>query len=183
MKSVTHCIHLTEDQIDDALIGDLSAEGMAHLSSCDECRLRLADAEAPLASFNVVSLAWSERRSATLPRPDRSSEAAWLPKALWGATVAALLAVGITVPLVRHGRQDESSVLRSETAGPTLLAASGPMENPVAVRDEQIARDNQMLENIDRELATPAASPVREYGLQVIGGPSGMRSAPASIPN
>ena len=46
------------------------------------------------------------------------------------------------------------------------MASTGPVENPVAARDERIASDNQMLENIDRELNAPAASLDQEYGLQ-----------------
>lgn len=167
MISTPHLMpHLTDDQMDDALIGDLAVDCAAHLAGCDECQLRLEQAEAPIANFNAVSLAWSERRSATLPlRPTHSAHTAWLPRALWAATAAAVLAVGITVPVVRHSREGKSLASSHDGAAPTLMASTGPVDNPVAARDEQIARDNQMLQNIDRELdATP--STIREYGLQ-----------------
>ena len=55
-------MHLTEDQIDDVLMGDLAATTAAHLAACEACKLRVAEFEAPIASFKAVSLAWSERQ-------------------------------------------------------------------------------------------------------------------------
>lgn len=160
--------HLTADQIDDALIGDLAEVCATHLTGCQACRLRLAEAAAPLASFNAVSLAWSERQSATLPlRPLSSTRAAWLPRALWAASAAAVLALGIAVPVLHHSESDNAAASYG-AAAPTLMASTGPVDNPVAAREEQIARDNQMLQNIDRELTTPASLD-QEYGLQTVG--------------
>ena len=167
---LTDDLHLSDDQIDDALIGDLAAEHAAHLAVCDECQIRLTEAGAPIASFNAVSLAWSERRSSTLPlRPVPSTGAgAWLPRATWAATAAAVVAVGVAVPVVRHSIQGKATPQSQQDAAQTLMAATGPVDNPIAAREEQIARDNQMLENIDREL-TPASSYDQEYGLQTTG--------------
>jgi hypothetical protein len=159
--------HLTEDQLDDALIGDLGREYAAHLDSCAECQMRLAEAGAPIAQFNAVALAWSERRSATLPVPVQSASSAWLPRAIWGATAAAVLAVGISVPSIRHGLGIGNAEVRQEIPAGTLFASTGSVDNPVAARDEQIANDNRMLEGIDRELGASALSPEQEYGLHV----------------
>ena len=160
-------VHLTEDLIDDALIGDLAAEHAAHLATCDDCQIRLAEAGAPIAAFSALSLAWSERRSATLPTPVHSSAAAWLPRAIWGATAAAVLVVGISVPAVRRGLGVGSAAPRQENAALTQMASTGVVDNPLAAREEQIARDNRMLENIDRELDASAPSPEQEYGVSV----------------
>ena len=61
--------HLTPDQVDDHLIGDLAPAPAAHLAACSLCAERVALARSPLSSFQQVSTAWSERRSATLPIP------------------------------------------------------------------------------------------------------------------
>ena len=92
-----HLTHLSEDQIDDMLIGDLAPEPAAHLKQCTECQTRLEAAEAPMASFAAVSMAWSERRSATAPAKLRMPvNAAWQRGASWAAAAAVLL-VGIAV--------------------------------------------------------------------------------------
>lgn len=165
-----HMAHLTDDQIDDALIGDLDADCAEHLAGCRECQMRLTEAEAPIAAFNEVTLAWSERHSATLPtRPVQAKGAAWMPKAAWAATAAAVLAVGISVPVARHHRGNDNALTASrESAAGPLMAATGPVDNPVAAREEQIARDNQMLQNIDRELDSPDASPTQMYGVHAV---------------
>ncbi len=163
MNSTFQVDHLTEDQLDDALIGDLATQPAAHLAACEDCQMRLAEAGAPMAAFSAVSLAWSERRSATLPTPVPSRTSAWLPRAIWAATATAVLAVGISVPSIRH----ELGFGNAEAPQQTMIASTGPVDNPVAARDEQIANDNRMLENIDRELGASAPSPEQEYGLRV----------------
>lgn len=161
---------LTEDQIDDVLISGaadvaLSAEAAAHLDACPLCQQRLADAGVPLATFREVSLAWAERRSATLPlRP------AGLPagrrhgrRLAWAGAVTAVLAVGIAIPMARE-RAD------ADTPGetPAAVAAVGhtgmSSVTPAAATPEQIQQDNQMLQEIDRALDAPADTPA-EYGL------------------
>ena len=161
MNSTSQADHLTEDQLDDALIGDLATGHANHLTACEQCQMRLAEAGAPMAAFSAVSLAWSERRSATLPTPVQSATSAWLPRAIWGATAAAVLAVGVSVPSIRHGLGFGNAEIQRQT----MIASTGPVDNPVAARDEQIANDNRMLENIDRELEASAPSPEQEYGL------------------
>ena len=183
MSSMTANPHLTDDQIDDALIGDLAEDCAAHLAACDQCQLRLAEAEAPIVSFNAVSLAWSERQSATMPRPATSGNAGWLPRALWAATAAAVLAVGIAVPVMRHSPAENAETsVHSSAAVPTLMASTGPVDNPVAARDEQIAHDNQMLEKINREL-TPTSSLDQDYGLQSVSGQMAAHAGSGSIRN
>ncbi len=170
--------HLTDDQIDDHLIGDLAAEAAAHLSVCDHCLARVAEAEAPLASFREMSLAWGERRSAVLPSPvspsalssRRFTRAHWLTGAAGLATAAIVLAVAVPA----NSRPDAPAAQTATAAQPTALtpapqpavaiqtetlAALGhtgiKSVTPVAATAEQIDRDNQMLQAISRELDEP----------------------------
>ncbi len=94
--------HLTDDQIDDQLIGDLAAAPAAHLAACSLCAERVATAASPLSDFQNVSTAWSERRSATLPIPVLSQ-----PRPLWQrytawATASLTLAFGMAFLNANH---------------------------------------------------------------------------------
>jgi hypothetical protein len=158
-------LHLTEDQIDDALIGDLAAECAEHLAACEACRLRLIQAEAPLASFNDVSLAWSERRSATLPCPSPTAFSAGHARSLWATAAAAVIAFGVLVSAWH--RPAGSDAVSQRQVPPALVASTGPVQDsvvdPARAREEQIARDNQLLEAIDRELADPPPGLAADY--------------------
>ena len=146
--------HLTEDQIDDQLIGDLAPEATAHLAGCAECKARVAEVEAPIASFKTVSLAWSERRSATMsPAPIAHTAPRWQRRLAWGSAVTAALAVGIAIPVVRHN--SDSATVQSASVS----------TRPVITEEQIIAHDNQMLQSIDRELNSGVTSP-ESLGLQ-----------------
>src|SRR5580698_6072043 len=98
-KSSIHLVHLSEDQILNVLSGDVSTGVAAHLANCSICARRVAEFEAPIASFKAVTLAWSERRSATLPlEPVTQPPLAWYRRAVIAATATTALLVGISIP-------------------------------------------------------------------------------------
>jgi len=178
--------HLSETELVDCLIGDAAPEAAAHLSACAPCRTALAELEAPLASFRAVTLAWSERRSATLPLNDlavaqRRAANGWRQRMAVSAGLAAALALGVAVPVLRHSNSnsnsnsDDRQMVATQS---TLAGGSGQAPNAAgslaptasaetasaATQDspaQQISRDNQMLRAIDAELdsrtETPAA--------------------------
>ena len=155
---------LTEDQLDDHLIGDLAPAAAAHLAACEHCQARVAAAEQPMVSFREVSLAWAERQSATMPtRPVVRSQASH--RLAWVSAVTAALAVGIAIPVVRERLTTPASAPRAEAPALAAVGHTGMSSvTPVAATPEQIDRDNQMLEAIERELDAPADSPA-VYGL------------------
>ena len=183
--------HLTEDQIDDLLIGDLAPETTAHLKQCTTCQTRLEAAKAPIASFRAVSMAWSERRSATVPVTlVQAASSAGRRQAHWAAAATAALAVALSVPLMIH--QKQSPVVASDVAVPQASAKAAvaqatpaaPVEQAVQARvqpvtsarrgsdDAEIAHDNEMLQAIHHELdasVQPASDP---FGLLAVGGSS-----------
>src|SRR5471032_1743596 len=98
--------HLTEDQIDELLMGSLQADEAArlreHAAGCEACAAQLAEIEAPIASFQAVTLAWSERRSATMPaRPAKPARTRWGLGFAWGSFAAAALLAAV-IPILRH---------------------------------------------------------------------------------
>ena len=166
MNSSIHLVHLSDDQILNTLYGDVSAGVAAHLANCSVCSRRVAEAEAPIASFKAMTLAWSERRSATLPlQPLTAPPLAWHRRAIMAATATAALLLGISVPLARHE------------------APSAVEETQAKPQDEQIARDNQMLQNIDRALDNSVESPADTYAVQPISSQGPVRERVKTLEN
>lgn len=192
--------HLTEDELDGVLIEGATPQVAAHLASCESCQQRFDQVAQPLASFRAVSLAWSERRSATLPvavTPQPS--AAWGRRLGWiGATAAAALLV-VLAP-ARFGDAHPAAG-PSVSAGPVAVVAGTPQapaqQQTASVAapslpshrhsQRQLDADNQMLAAIDRELelsqqtlASFGVSPRNEDGLSTAGrGRNGSRPAAA----
>jgi hypothetical protein len=136
--------HLTPDQIDDHLIGDLSRSAAEHLAFCDHCQTLVTEAEAPLATFNAVSLAWAERRSATLPVPTPAQarpphRLAW---ASLGTAATAAIALAVALPLLHHAP--------AATPQPVTIASTS---------SDEIASDNAMLAAVDQALNAPIERP------------------------
>ncbi len=196
--------HLTEEQIDDVLLGELASAPATHLAGCDACQARVALAEAPIASFKAVSLAWSERHSATLPsKLILSSSSSGYRHASWAAAASAVLLLAIAVPITRYEAASSRHQMASNstphiTQPATVIAAVPTTFNetpheahvqPVAVdvsngsHAVQIARDNQMLQDIDRELEASAQMPAGDLEVQSVGNRSNPRGRPSNIRN
>ena len=196
MKSSSiHLVHLSEDQILNVLSGDVSTGVAAHLANCSICARRVAEFEAPIASFKAMTLAWSERRSATLPlEPVNQPPMAWYRRAVIAATATTALLVGISVPLIRNAGTSappatsasqttatppatevavESAPVLSSAAQHVITETQAPAvstrNNP---QDEQIARDNEMLQNIDQALDNSVESPADAYAPQPTSSPA-----------
>ena len=172
--------HLTDDQIDDLLIGDLAPEPAAHLAACDPCIARVAQASEPLASFDSVTIAWSQRRSSTLPLPDLSRQIPLLQRQIsWVATTfvfvlglallntAHQLTLG-TVELQPNQLQSQppetaQASTKPDSAAPQAFEASTPDTNPTDAtstpRPAQISADNQILKAVDDELDASTYNP------------------------
>jgi hypothetical protein len=172
-------IHLTDEQLDDALIGDQSIELTAfvaeHLGVCPACRERLADARMSLESFRAVSLAWSERRSATMPASLQEQLLLKATGALrtWGSAAAAVLVIAVALPFAAQYVGSTGKTEPAQFAG--RMAESGPGLGTV-VNDEQLASDNQMLNEIDRELSPSGTASV---SMDLQGGPEQTAAAVA----
>jgi hypothetical protein len=181
--------HLTPDQIDDHLIGDLAPTPAAHLEACTLCAEHVAAARSPISSFQQVSTAWSERHSATLPIPIPSQRPSWQRHTAW-ATATLSMALGFAFINATH----QFSILN--TPQPAPVASSSPelarvqqptiqataLTQPASIvhspRAVQIAADNHMLQAIDASLAPSADSPAA-LGLQSATAPN--PGPPASL--
>jgi len=142
--------HLTEEAVNDALIGLSTPEANAHLAVCQPCCDRLEKFRSTVTMFNQASLAWSEDRPAPNPRiVGPKARPAWFAPASWALAAAILLAIG--VPVWRH--EGRISQIRD--------AASASAES-----EAQIAADNDLLRSVDAVLSENEASPLNEYQLQ-----------------
>jgi hypothetical protein len=184
-------LHLTPDQLDDHLIGDLDPTPAAHLAACSLCTERVAAARSPIASFQQVSTAWSERRSATLPIPIPSERPSWQRHTAW-ATATLSMALGFAFINATH----QFSILNTPQPVPisTTSPQPAPVQQPIltakapaltetpspapAPRAVQIAADNHMLQAIDASLAPSTDSPAA-LGLQSAAAPN--PGPPASL--
>ncbi len=166
--------HLTPDQIDDHLIGDLAPAPAAHLDACSLCAERVALARSPIASFQQVSTAWSERRSATLPIPIPAEQrSSWQRHTAW-ATATLSMALGFAFINATH----QFSILNTQPA-PVATAQLTPAQQPapapktsvltatasvapaphVVRLAARISADNHMLQAIDASLDPSSDSP------------------------
>jgi hypothetical protein len=180
--------HLSDREIDSVLIGAPATETASHLSRCEHCRQRVAEAKAPIIRFKAVTLSWSERQSATLPlRAATAGSMTWNRRAALAGTATAALLIGLAMPMMRTQLQATPEAAGHSAAPPATEVAtvstpvlSATMQRSSAEttatevsddpQDEQIARDNEMLQNINQALDNPVESPADTYSLQSVDG-------------
>ncbi len=185
-------LHLTDDQIDDLLMGDLLPVPAAHLAACTHCADRVAEATDLLSSFQSVTLSWSERRSATLPPLSRPLQRhLWQRRSSW-VTACVGFAVGLTfinLPHTAAPRVDgprpiqvgsiQQAALQATPQLPSLADINQSPDTPPAA-PEQVSADNQMLQAIDDELH-PANNSPAVLGLSPVNDSSNWPAATTSI--
>jgi hypothetical protein len=182
-------VHLSEEQIDDHLIGELDRNAAAHLAECEECSERVATAFEPMATFRDVTIAWSERRSATMPIPAVEADAlVWQRRAGW-AMAACALVVGISI--TSNGRKAEMLRVSGQAVQTATVAATRSVNIPAAAdqravddgdedRAARYSGDNRMLKAIDNELDASVDTPAA-MGLETVSDQPRTESAPMSV--
>ena len=150
--------HLSDDDLDEILLGIAVAETTSHLKDCYVCADRFdtfqTELKSQMAAFNEASMAWSEARSNTISRDlthHKATARLTLPK-VWSAAAATVLvaALGLHVKLNHRPAALEAS---SATASETISGSS----NAIHPEHDQyeLASDNAMLAAIDSEMGTP----------------------------
>ena len=141
--------HLSEEALDDVLIGLGTAESHAHLAACAECSAQVATFRGDIALFNAASTAWSESRR---PQPRESAPRHRTLRAAfigWAAVSVALLVMAVGI--WRH--RLESPAGQAHTVQP-----SQPVDS-----EAQIDQDNQLLQAVNAAISPDEASPIDEY--------------------
>jgi hypothetical protein len=141
--------HLSEDALDDVLIGLGSPEANAHVATCAECRAEVQAFRGDLQLFNAASMAWSKSRwpkaQPTVPHAVRARVAF----ASWSAVAAVL----VVVMAVAFWHQRQVPVLNQANTAQSL-----PVDS-----EAQIAQDNQLLQAINAAISPDETSPILEY--------------------
>jgi hypothetical protein len=152
--------HLSEEALQDVLIGLSSPESDEHLVGCAECKSQVEEFRSTMQLFNQASLRWSEARAAaTIVTPVQARP--WRPRltpAVWALATAALLLV-IEVPLWHQNRHSQQTA-QAPAAPPTLEASATRADS-----EAQIAEDNDLLRSVNAVLDPTEVSPVSEYHL------------------
>ncbi len=133
--------HLKPEQINDLLLGIAESEATAHLSACPQCLTEVEAMRQTLASLRTASVNWSDdaAKMVLLPR-NLSSRHQWARPAWEFAAAAILLVVTISFS-VRRGHNN-AAVAKSDA-------------------QTQIARDNQLLADIQTEIGETTPLPLQ----------------------
>lgn len=144
--------HLTDEALDDVLIGMGSFASEAHLGRCPQCRSRIETFREDVTLFNGASMAWSEARTgqpvASPRHPQYRIRFAFIG---WSGLAALLL---ITAVAIWH---------HSVVSPPNHVNI---VESRPADSEAQIAQDNQLLEDINAAISSDDESPIEEYNLR-----------------
>jgi anti-sigma factor RsiW len=133
--------HLKPEQINDLLLGTSESEATAHVAACPQCRAEMDAMRRTLASFRTASVNWSDdaAKMVLLPR-NLHSRHQWARPAWVFAAAAVLLVVTISFS-VRRGH-NSAAVAKSDA-------------------QTQIARDNQLLADIQTEIVETTPLPLQ----------------------
>ena len=151
--------HLSEDDLNDALLGLSTPASDLHLASCIECSEQLAEFRSTMGAFNKASLAWSEARSNSMPLelPRKTFSFGGfgsLGSLAVSATFAFVVALALTLGI--HYRSAKPEPNQASSLRPQQPAAD-------TARQDEIAGDNAMLAAINSEIYRSTPSPLEEY--------------------
>lgn len=143
--------HLSEEALDDLLIGMGSSEAEAHLAACASCRARAEAFQADMALLGQTSLAWSRIHAAALPVPQKTGTGTMpFGKIYWALAVVLLLV--ISLPVLDH---------RNKTLPRPVTPGTAQNED----NEQQIAQDNDLMHAVDAAINPNETSPVHTYHL------------------
>jgi predicted anti-sigma-YlaC factor YlaD len=153
--------HLTEDELEEVLLGLDCPRTENHLAECEGCRGKIDEFRGTLELFNRTSTAWFEAKSNSLNRDlgQREASIRMGVRPVWAcvAMLVAVLAGAIGVGASRHAGAGAGTALR---AGSSVDSSVGSSVDEAS----EIAGDNAMMRQIDSVISTPEPSPSQLYG-------------------
>lgn len=142
--------HLSQEAFDDVLIGIGSRASRTHLAQCEECRARVDAFQSAIHDFNAATLAYSESQPIRVVAPLKPAHR-FGPRPVFAAWAAAALLI-LSGPTV--WRQFHSTPVQA----PATVTVAGDREN-------QIAEDNSLMQQVDAAIAPDEQSVVDQYQL------------------
>ena len=151
--------HLSEEALNDVLIGMGSIQSELHLASCPACRAKIEAFRSDMGLFNETSLAWIESESSAAPRPAvRHPKPRRLAFLSIGWAAAAALLIATAVPLWRE--MDHS--LKSHAS---FSQGGAPPAARTEDSEAQITQDNELMEAVNAAINPNEASTLNGYDL------------------
>ena len=145
-------IHLSEESLDDVLIGLGSPESHAHLAACAECQAQVEAFRGDMRLLNAASMAWSESRRPQERIVAPQGARTWVPFGSWIAVCATVVVMAVAIWQHRPAPAPNH---------PTIL------QPQPADSDAQIAQDNQLLEAVNAAISPDEDSFIDEYNIGV----------------
>lgn len=143
--------HLSEEALDDMLIGMGSAESRHHLAACAECTAKLETFHSDMNLFNQATMAWSESKPQRIPRSSSAPVSVFrLPLAF--VSLAAIIVLMIAVGFPAWHREHSTSAVVS-------------VDPPYQDSETQITQDNDLMQAVNEAISPEEVSPVEEYQL------------------
>jgi hypothetical protein len=143
--------HLSEEALNDLLIGLGSSESEEHVASCAACRARVQALGADLKLLNETSMAWSRVRVAGMGEDPLPAGVQRKPLVTMGWTAAGVLLLALAFPLWHSVNQHNA---------PANIPPAVALTEPES--EAQIAADNELLRDVDAAVNTNEASPFGE---------------------
>jgi hypothetical protein len=147
--------HLTEEALDDVLIGMGSEEAALHLAACPECRARVKEFSSEIALLDATSMAWNRQRAAQMSDPQPHTGVGRIPLATMGWVVAAVLLIAVAAPVWHRLNQSKIGYVPPPAIQTPAVAQTGDSET-------QIAQDNALLRDVDAAINASEAPPLGE---------------------
>ena len=165
--------HLSDDALDNLLLGCSSTSSASHLASCEACAARLETFRSAMVFFNQASSAWSEAKSNSISRELAPLRPRFAMLPAWSFVVAFFFAVALSFLVGIHRGLSPGGASRTEFAkGETSQGVD---------REQEIASDNAMLHAIDSAISQPVPSPVEMYDIEKTNSTLPRRSAPREV--
>jgi hypothetical protein len=165
--------HLTHEELTDNLLGVSSLTVNAHLMNCPTCTGELERMKRSISEFRGAAQAWSES-------PQRTANAFSVvhaaPKSSWRvgnwmlvAAVMVMFAAGLTFYMHNHQNPDRAAVVRVATAVNTVESPLSQIEKDPTqenqVEKAQLEKDNELLSQVDSEIAEAVPAPMQPLRL------------------
>ena len=145
--------HLSEAEVEEALMGIASDDRTQHAKTCDVCRGKIDEFKKTMALFDEASMGWSQAKSNSLSRnlaghrtPFRVSM-----RFVWSSASAAVLVVAGIVGMGVHQHEQ------------TLRASNAAVRQAPSGDANEIASDNAMMREIDAAINVSEPSPDELY--------------------
>ncbi|WP_420238952.1 hypothetical protein ACOBR2_04980 [Telmatobacter bradus] len=144
--------HLTEEALDDVLIGMATVASEAHLAGCKACRARVEGFHADMTLLQQTATGWSRQRAAEMDQHPLWDVARKLRWASLGWGLAALLIAAVVAPLMWHYDNGK------------MVAGNVRPQSPQAAETEaQIAADNDLMRAVNVAINPGNEMPLGEF--------------------